>query len=57
MEKAVVLCKAGQSAYVIITQLTTIVVLGPKELNINITTLYLGTSFVVGNITFQDERW
>ena len=32
MEKAVVLRNAGQSAYVIITQLTTFVAIGPKEL-------------------------
>ena len=32
MKKAVVLRNVGQSAYVMITQLTTIVVLGPKEL-------------------------
>ena len=32
MGKAVVLRNAGQSAYVIITQLTTFVAIGPKEL-------------------------
>ena len=32
MEKAVVLRSAGQSAYVIIMQLMTLVAIGPKEL-------------------------